>query len=198
MQLVFVRNQLSSHTSLSFSLSLSLSLSLSTVISNDEIRNRRCDICVILSRFLFFESRVCCGHRCRRHSGFGCDRQGHPSGRDVRRSWSSSSSYLGQQKNPTRGVVSNGDACDDIGSNKQACEGAGGFCYWYPHSNTFRDPTIGTCSSSAGVSCGNHRAPNCGECPYYDNNDHGYHYCHGDCKWQSHWYDFGQGVCEPR
>ena len=105
---------------------------------------------------------------------------------------------LVSKKNPTRGVVSNGDACDDIGSNKQACEGAGGFCYWYPHSNTFRDPTIGTCSSSAGVSCGNHRAPNCGECPYYDNNDHGYHYCHGDCKWQSHWYDFGQGVCEPK
>ena len=75
--------------------------------------------------------------------------------------------------------------CVDIGNgNEQACEGREG-CYWYPHGSYWE--VIGTCSSSPGVSCGQHRANACNQCPYYDTVDHGANYCNGDCKWQSHW-----------
>ena len=81
---------------------------------------------------------------------------------------------------------SNGlDACEKIGNgNEQACEGRKE-CYWYPHGSF--DEVIGTCSTLAGVSCGQHRATDCDQCQYYDTVDHGEAYCNGDCKWKNFW-----------
>ena len=69
-------------------------------------------------------------------------------------------------------------------------------CYWYPHWTPLYETEFGGCTSSPGVSCGNHRAPRCNLCPHYDNIDHGYHYCHGDCKWErKDWHIFAD--CYP-
>ena len=85
---------------------------------------------------------------------------------------------LVSKKNPTRGVVSNGDA-DCTGNKKeQACKGAGG-CYWFPHAYT-----DGWCSIFSGVDCGGYRTETCYNCPYYDSNENlGQAYCNGECNW---------------
>ena len=68
--------------------------------------------------------------------------------------------------------------------DEQLCKGVEG-CIWYPH---WLDG--GGCSSSSGVSCGEHldgsgehRAPYCSECPHYDNIEGGESYCNGRCYW---------------
>ena len=82
----------------------------------------------------------------------------------------------------TRGMCTSGMTCSDMGGPKH-CTRAG--CYWYPHVDDDGDIGVGRCSISAGVSCGNHRAPDCDQCPYYDNKFKGKKYCNGDCKWYS-------------
>ena len=63
--------------------------------------------------------------------------------------------------------------------NEKACKAY--HCYWYPHGNDDGVGGVGMCSSSTGVSCGNHHATGCDQCRFYDTVDHGKHYCHGDC-----------------
>ena len=92
-------------------------------------------------------------------------------------------------------LIINGQDCLEMGMlpmPEQACKERE-CCYWYPHWT----PLYLRCQSSPGVSCGNHRAPRCDLCPYYDNIDHGYHYCHGDCKWErKDWHLFAD--CYPK
>ena len=91
-------------------------------------------------------------------------------------------------------LIINGQDCLEMGMlpmPEQACKERE-CCYWYPHWT----PLYLRCQSLPGVSCGNHRAPRCDLCPYYDNVDHGYHYCHGDCKWErKDWHIFAD--CYP-
>ena len=71
-------------------------------------------------------------------------------------------------------------------------------CNWYPHWGA------GGCSSCSGVSCGNHRAVECGYCNLYGpdprkafkTNDKGKNYCNGDCWWGRQ--KFGVGLVFPR
>ena len=116
--------------------------------------------------------------------------------------------------NLVRGGVRNGDnsfadmekeeGCYDGPCNKQRNENAclsGTFaagCNWYPHWGA------GGCSSCSGVSCGNHRAVECGYCNLYGpdprkpfkTNDKGKNYCNGDCWWGRQ--KFGVGLVLPR
>ena len=113
--------------------------------------------------------------------------------------------------NLVRGGVSTGDnsfadmekeeGCWNGPCNKQRNEKAclsGTFavgCNWYPQWG---------CSSCSGVSCGNHRAVECGYCNLYGpdprkpfkTNDKGKNYCNGDCWWGRQ--KFGVGLVLPR
>ena len=96
------------------------------------------------------------------------------------------------------------EGCYDGPCNKQLNERAclsGTFaagCNWYPHWGA------GGCSSCSGVSCGNHRAVECGYCNLYGpdprkpfkTNDKGKNYCNGDCWWGRQ--KFGVGLVLPR
>ena len=92
------------------------------------------------------------------------------------------------------------DPCYLRGPTEKACKtylrGLPG-CYWYPHGNEDQNG-VGTCSISAGVSCGKHRASYCDQCPVYDYKDYGERYCNGDCKWHSTFWFFQPEYCEPK
>ena len=96
---------------------------------------------------------------------------------------------LGSKKNPAAAAAVAALGVSDYvqcyaRDDEQLCKGVEG-CIWYPH---WLDG--GGCSSSSGVSCGEHldgsgehRAPYCSECPHYDNIEGGESYCNGRCYW---------------
>ena len=115
--------------------------------------------------------------------------------------------------NLVRGGVSTGDnsfadmekeeGCWNGPCNKQRNEKAclsGTFavgCNWYPQWG---------CSSCSGVSCGNHRAVECGWCTMFGGSfpaNKGKNYCNGECKWHNvNWYVTAvtgkTSFCEPK